>query len=182
MSVTVVVLGDACTGKTDIVTRLSGKQPSSRYSPSIGAEVTSTAYCFANGQRCDLTLWDIPGNERFLSAHGTPLMAADVCLLVFDSTSTETMEHMSLWHDEYLQSSVTGYAPAAIVVAANKVDLQNRMDVSSAAGWCADEVVDPALWLKDVVGDETSAPPLVEVSAKENIGFDRLRDVICRRG
>jgi GTPase SAR1 family protein len=189
VSVTAVVLGDACVGKSDLVRALQGTMAVPAYQPTVGAEVTSFVFQLEGTQfSVDLTLWECPGNERFVSLQRKQLASADVCVLVCDVGEKDTFDHLSGWHDEFLQfGCANGPSPAAFIVAANKIDIESQRRVVSReelAGWCTSEIVDPTLWSKDAAGvfNLDPTPGMVEVSTHTRQGIPTLLEQIAKRG
>ncbi|KAI8075942.1 P-loop containing nucleoside triphosphate hydrolase protein [Gilbertella persicaria] len=101
--------------------------------------------------------------ERFRAMAPMYYRGAQAALLVYDITSQESFEELSSWIEE-LKRNMT--EDLVIVVAANKLDLQARREVSYN---------DAQKYITRVLGPETL---LYEVSAKDDDG--QIEDIFIQ--
>eukprot|EP00656_Telonema_subtile_P019836 TRINITY_DN21039_c0_g1_i2.p1 TRINITY_DN21039_c0_g1~~TRINITY_DN21039_c0_g1_i2.p1 ORF type:complete len:176 (-),score=51.37 TRINITY_DN21039_c0_g1_i2:305-832(-) len=79
-----------------------------------------------------LQVWDTAGQERFQSLGVAFYRGADVCVLVFDLTSSKSFKALDTWRDEFLvQASPPDPENFPFVVLGNKVDLHQDRQVST---------------------------------------------------
>jgi Ras-related protein Rab-5B len=112
----IVVAGDGNVGKTSLIRRYAKHKFSEVRNQTLGIDITTQEFTIG-GRDLALVLWDIEGQrgERPFFYYG-----ANAALLVYDVTSPDSLEALTIWADR-----VRRYAPPGIpiLVAGNKVDL-----------------------------------------------------------
>lgn len=102
----IVILGDSGVGKTSIMNRYSTGKFTGQYKATIGADFLSKEVSitdtFGNHQYVTLQIWDTAGQERFQSLGQGFYRGSDACLLVYDITDPESLEHLDHWRTEFL--------------------------------------------------------------------------------
>lgn len=141
MSVTALVLGDATCGKTMLAQALVGVRPPSQqtlpdYAPTVGAELL----CSDDGS---LAVWDMPGQDRLMSVRGGGVSNnVSVCILVYDVSDGNSLEHLNDWCDEHaLFAHGTAASPVRYVLVGTKADLEEAVSHTTADEWAARSVV-----------------------------------------
>jgi len=78
-----------------------------------------------------LSIWDVAGQDRFVSFRDTFYRGAHAAALVYDVTSPATFFNLTHWRDEI--QSVVPMVP--MVVIGNKADLYGVVPPDEARGW-----------------------------------------------
>jgi small GTP-binding protein len=126
----IVVAGDGNVGKTSLVRRYcEGKFEQSRIT-TLGVDF-QTKLVHVGEMTIKLSIWDVAGQDRFLSFRDTFYRGAHAVALVYDVTSPATFFNLMHWRDEI--QSVVPLVP--MVVIGNKSDLYNVIPPDEARGW-----------------------------------------------
>ena len=75
-----------------------------------------------------LQIWDTAGQEKFRTLTTSYYRGTSCCVLVFDITNIDSFYHLYQWIDQY-----NGYCDQPIkniIIAANKIDLEEKRQVS----------------------------------------------------
>jgi GTPase SAR1 family protein len=95
----VVVAGDGNVGKTSLVRRYcEGKFEASRIT-TLGVDF-QTKVVTVGDQTIKLSIWDVAGQDRFVSFRDTFYRGAHAVALVYDVTSPATFFNLMHWRDE----------------------------------------------------------------------------------
>jgi small GTP-binding protein len=125
----ICLLGDGAVGKTALRERYLGKQFSSGYVMTIGADfaVKKTQISTEEGKKnVKFQIWDLAGQPRFNSVRELYYKGSHGGLLVFDITRRDSFTNLSSWVEELYRNSGRGVMP--ITLLGNKVDLRNEVD------------------------------------------------------
>jgi small GTP-binding protein len=125
----VCLLGDGAVGKTALRERYLGKQFSSGYVMTIGADfaVKKTEIATEEGAKSvKFQIWDLAGQPRFNSVRELYYKGSHGGLLVFDITRRDSFANLTYWIEELYRNSGRGIMP--ITLLGNKVDLRNEVD------------------------------------------------------
>jgi small GTP-binding protein len=126
----IVVAGDGNVGKTSLIRRYcEGKFEESRIT-TLGVDF-QTKVVTVGEQLVKLSIWDVAGQDRFLSFRDTFYPGAHAVALVYDVTTPSTFFNLMHWRDE-IQSAVPN---VSMVVIGNKNDLFNVIPADEAKGW-----------------------------------------------
>jgi small GTP-binding protein len=126
----VVVAGDGNVGKTSLVRRYcEGKFEQSRIT-TLGVDF-QTKLVKIGDKTIKLSIWDVAGQDRFVSFRDTFYRGAHAVALVYDVTSPATFFNLMHWRDEI--QSVVPLVP--MVVIGNKIDLFSVIPPDEAQGW-----------------------------------------------
>lgn len=123
----ICLLGDGAVGKTALRERYLGKQFSSGYVMTIGADfaVKKTEIQTEEGLKSvKFQIWDLAGQPRFNSVRELYYKGSHGGLLVFDITRRDSFSNLTAWIEELYKNSGRGKMP--ITVLGNKVDLRNE--------------------------------------------------------
>ena len=85
----------------------------------IGSDRFETKIKLKNNKEIKLILWDTAGQERFRSAAFKTIKSVHGIALVFDVTSKESFENVSLWLDDIKDN----FDNPCLVLFGNKIDL-----------------------------------------------------------
>jgi len=143
----IMVLGDPGVGKTSIIKRYVFNVFPEHHKTTIGVDF-ATAYVQAkNGERVQIQLWDIAGQERFGSISRVYYKDSFGVLLVYDITKPKTFETVERWKSEIdSKISLPNGEPLPVLLLGNKKD-KDVGDVDDSAmddyvndmgmiGWC----------------------------------------------
>jgi len=169
-------------GKTSLMNRYSTGKFTGQYKATIGADFLSKQISVDNGygqqQLVTLQIWDTAGQERFQSLGVGFYRGADACLLVYDITDPDSLEHLDHWRNEFLQQVGVGSLSDAaqnfpFVVLGNKIDkaADRLVPRTRAEEWC----LRAASGAGNVLAVASSAQrtlPHFETSAKSAIHVD----------
>ncbi|MHA2055630.1 MAG: Rab family GTPase, partial [Candidatus Hodarchaeales archaeon] len=127
----VCLLGDGAVGKTALRERYLGKQFSSGYVMTIGADfaVKKTEIKENGGsssQTVKFQIWDLAGQPRFNSVRELYYKGSHGGLLVFDITRRDSFNNLFAWIEELYKNSGRGTMP--ITLLGNKVDLRDETE------------------------------------------------------
>ncbi len=126
----VVVAGDGNVGKTSLVRRYcEGKFEESRIT-TLGVDFQTKVVTIGD-KTIKLSIWDVAGQDRFVSFRDTFYRGAHAVALVYDVTSPATFFNLMHWRDEI--QSVVPLVP--MVVIGNKIDLYAVIPADEARGW-----------------------------------------------
>ncbi len=168
----VCLLGDGAVGKTALRERYLGKQFSSGYVMTIGADfaVKKTQIKTEEGEKeVKFQIWDLAGQPRFNSVRELYYKGSHGGLLVFDITRRDSFTNLPAWVDELYKNSGRGIMPIALL--GNKVDLRDTADD------CVTEK-DAIEFISDLK-TKLNIPydiPYLETSAKTGVNVDESFD------
>ncbi len=123
----ILILGIAKAGKTSWLLTLDNKtEQIAGIRPTQGVAYNQIPYAGFS-----LALWDVAGQDRFVSFRDTFYRGAHAVALVYDVTSPASFFNLPHWRDEI--QSVVPMVP--MVVIGNKVDLFSVIPPDEAQGW-----------------------------------------------
>ena len=126
-----LVIGDTAVGKTSLLARLRGEEPSAEHTATIGVDFFNH-HTTVNGRDVTLQVWDTAGQERFMSITATFFRGAQGVLLVYDVTRRESFENINKWMQCVVTSS--GGEGLEKLLIGNKCDLEAQRQVPRAEG------------------------------------------------
>lgn len=137
LSKKVCLLGEFAVGKTSLIRRFVYDRFDDKYISTIGVKVSRKSIVVPReDDLIDLTmmLWDLAGNEEFSEVRASYLRGSSGAVLVCDLTRKDTLEKLINYVTDLRRVS----PDAALIIAANKVDLINEhqltvSDVKEAA-------------------------------------------------
>ncbi len=121
----ICMLGAFAVGKTSLVERFVKSLFNARYQTSLGVKVDKKSLAI-DGRLLELILWDLAGEDEFVSLRLPYLRGAAGLLLVVDGTRPETLDTALALRDKAI--SEIGEVPFILLI--NKADL--------AEGWRID--------------------------------------------
>lgn len=174
----ICLLGDGAVGKTALRERYLGKQFSSGYVMTIGADFAvkkATIDTEEGAKEVKFQIWDLAGQPRFNSVRELYYKGSHGGLLVFDITRRDSFTNLKAWINELFSNSGRGKMP--VVILGNKVDLRNKSESCVEV----EEVYEFIFDLK-IEKDLPFEIPYLETSAKtgENVdeSFSKLAKTI----
>jgi len=134
----VCMLGAFAVGKTSLVQQYVNSIFNERYQTTLGVKIDRKSLTL-DGQSLELMLWDLAGEDDYLTVRSSYLRGSAGALLVADGTRPETLD-VALSLAERVTTEV-GQVPMVLCI--NKVDLhdqwvmdQARLDALVESGWC----------------------------------------------
>ncbi|KAH7099479.1 ras family protein [Auriculariales sp. MPI-PUGE-AT-0066] len=123
----VVIVGDAGTGKTNLLTRFTRNEFTTDTKSTIGMDFT-TQLMSIQQKVVKVQFWDTAGQERFRSLISAFYRGFVGALLVYDITRRETFESVSRWLEPLRKD---GDSNAVIMLIGNKSDLIHDRAIST---------------------------------------------------
>lgn len=121
----IILLGDPGVGKTSLIRRYVHNSFDTKYSSTIGVNISSKNVKLDN-KEIQFLISDIGGNKRFASIRKSFYKDAKGCLLVCDLTRENTLETLTQWQkDIALAVNRVNY-----LLIANKSDLNDQRIIS----------------------------------------------------
>lgn len=108
-----------------------------------------------------LQIWDTAGQEKFKTLTTSYYRGTSCCVLVFDITNIDSFYHLYQWIDQY--NAYCDQPIKNIIIAANKIDLEEKRQVSK-------------LEIKKFCDSMNCA--FAEVSVLEDKGIEELFDLV----
>lgn len=124
-------MGEFAVGKTSLIRRFVYDRFDDKYISTIGVKVSRKSIVVPReDEHIDLTmmLWDLAGNEEFSEVRASYLRGSSGAVLVCDLTRKETLERLINYVTDLHRVS----PDAALIIAANKVDLINEHQITVA--------------------------------------------------
>ncbi len=147
----ICMLGAFAVGKTSLVERFVKSLFNARYQTSLGVKIDKKPLAI-DGRLLELILWDLAGEDEFVSLRLPYLRGAAGLLLVVDGTRPETLDTALALRDKALTE--IGEVPFAFLI--NKADLTE--------GW----LIDP----RDIDRLVARGWTVLETSAKTGRGVE----------
>lgn len=133
----ICMLGAFAVGKTSLVERFVKSLFNARYQTSLGVKIDKKSLVIGD-QTLELILWDLAGEDEFVSLRLPYLRGASGLLLVVDGTRPETLDTALALRDK----AVTELGEVPFVMLLNKADLADEWHIDPrdierllARGW-----------------------------------------------
>ena len=117
----VVLIGDGGVGKTTFINRHRTGEFTTKYSPTMGVEVSVLNF-YTNIGEVVLNIWDCAGQEKYGGLRDGYYIGADATIIMCDVTSKVTCRSIHNWYKDL--SKVKDDIP--IVLCGNKSDCKDR--------------------------------------------------------
>tara|TARA_R110002074_G_scaffold154791_3_gene310457 strand:+ start:633 stop:1265 length:633 start_codon:yes stop_codon:yes gene_type:complete len=160
MSLKLVILGDACVGKSCLINKFTTNKFREFEEPTIGAAFQSVR---VSDSYLTLEVWDTAGQERFRSLAPMYYRDASVAFICYDITNNESFESAKYW---YNQIEEKGDTDCIKILVATKSDLYAQREVEEVERY-----------LKS-----TNVSYFMETSAKTGKNIDKLFNLAAREG
>lgn len=123
----ILILGDANVGKTSFVHRYTSGQFSKTYKATVGVDFSVKLLHWSNSEKVRLLLWDIAGQERFISMTRVYYKCAVGCVVMFDVTSTSSFLSCRHWKQDLDSKAMLPNGDSIpCILLANKCDISER--------------------------------------------------------
>ncbi|KAJ1632927.1 ras-related protein rab-5C [Pavlovales sp. CCMP2436] len=127
-----VLLGNANTGKTSLVTRLVRNRFNAETMATVGAAFAQHRVEMGDTMEViQFGIWDTAGSERYRSLTPMYYRGAQAAIIVYDMTSKESFLGAQEWLSELRNQ---GMPNCVIALAANKADLDEKREVTTQEG------------------------------------------------
>lgn len=126
----IIFLGDQGVGKSSILNRFVQDRFEQEYQATIGLDFHSKNATI-NGANVRLLLYDTAGQEKFKSLIPMYIRDANIIIMVYDVTNSESLTHTNHWVNE---TKDLKREDAIFVLVGNKVDLAEQRKVSEKEG------------------------------------------------
>ena len=126
----IILIGDACVGKTAILQRLTRNEFDPRSKPTIGVGFGSKVFKIGP-DTIKLQMWDTAGQERFRAVTNTYYRGSAGVIIVFDITDRVSFNNLDKWISE-VKDKVYSSTDVPIYVLGNKADLNADRSVTTA--------------------------------------------------
>jgi small GTP-binding protein len=160
MSLKLVILGDACVGKSCLINKFTTNQFREFEEPTIGAAFQAVR---VSDTYPTLEVWDTAGQERFRSLAPMYYRDAKVAFICYDITNKESFESAKYWYNQIAEK---GDNDCIKILVATKSDLYAQREV---------EVVERYL-------KSANVSYFMETSAKTGKNIDKLFNLAVREG
>ncbi|MHA1940699.1 MAG: Rab family GTPase [Candidatus Hodarchaeales archaeon] len=122
----IIVCGTGAVGKTSIVRRFVENKFDFNYLLTIGME-PSNRKLKVNNLLVNLVIFDVAGQERFMTLREVFFRKASAALLVFDLTRPETIDELYDWKKQI--DETLGKDSIPIVLIGNKSDIEDMIKI-----------------------------------------------------
>eukprot|EP00041_Stephanoeca_diplocostata_P013542 m.237560 g.237560 ORF g.237560 m.237560 type:complete len:232 (+) comp19373_c0_seq2:355-1050(+) len=129
------LVGDISAGKTSLLMRFSKNQFEKKHSATVGAmflDVQKIYTSVSGSIPMRFNIWDTAGEERFRGLVPMYLRGSDAVIVVYDATKHSSIDELEYWVKEVRTRSSKN---VAIVIAANKNDLPNKVNAKEAKAY-----------------------------------------------
>jgi len=126
----IILVGDSSVGKSNIVTRWYHDEFSLESKTTVGLEL-SVKNVMVKNKVCNAQVWDTAGQERFKSFTSSYYRGCQGALLVYDITNHTSFLNIKTWLEDIRKIAP---AEAAVILIANKIDLENLREVTTEEG------------------------------------------------
>ena len=149
----IIFTGDIYVGKTSIINVLMGQKFNNDYEASIGVDFFSKTIKY-KGKIIKLQIWDSAGQEKFRSLIPNYIRGSSLVFIVYDISNKKSFNNVNSW-----VNFVNNIENSNIVIVGNKIDLENKREVTYEEGkkYCEENNFD-----------------FFEVSAKNDINLNNM--------
>ena len=173
----IALLGEGAVGKTALRERFLGKEFSTGYVMTIGADFAikqSEVETPTGSKAVKFQIWDLAGQPRFSSVRSLYYRGSHGGLLLFDLTRRDSLHKLSTWVDELFRNSGKGNVPLAVI--GNKVDLRDESEEDTVSSDEAREFIKSLEDHKDI----SYSIPYLETSAKTGQNVDEAFSLLAK--
>ena len=126
----IVIIGDAGTGKTNILSQYINNKFEQDSKATIGVELSCKTFTI-NNDKITAQLWDTAGQERYKSITKAYFKGALGALVVYDITNKISFENTEKWISDlrnYTNPNIS------IILVGNKNDMENKREILKVDG------------------------------------------------
>ncbi|XP_008281373.1 ras-related protein Rab-7L1-like [Stegastes partitus] len=120
----ILIIGDGKVGKSSFVQRYVNGKFNSTYKTTVGADFSVKVLQWSDKEKVRLHLWDIAGQERFISMTRAYYKGALGCVVMFDVTSSSSFLRCLHWKQDLDNKAMLPNGDSIpCILLANKCDL-----------------------------------------------------------
>nr|XP_033484078.1 ras-related protein Rab-7L1-like isoform X1 [Epinephelus lanceolatus] len=124
----ILIVGDGTVGKTSFVSRYVNGLFSKSYKATVGVDYAVKLLHWSDKDKVRLQLWDIAGQERFISMTRIYYKGAMGCVVMFDVTNTSSFLNCRHWKRDLDNKAMLPNGDSIpCILLANKCDLPQRV-------------------------------------------------------
>lgn len=153
----IVIVGDYGVGKSTLISKFVENKFRDEYIPTLGVNISRKSLD-VNDSHVDLMIWDIAGQDQFLTVRQRFYQESEGYFIVFDTTRKSSLDHIGRWYREVLK--YTGTTTTPFIIVANKIDLKDEVVVDD------DEII------STLIENEMNVKMIIKTSAKDGINVD----------
>ena len=121
----ICLLGDVAVGKTSIASRFCKNIFNETYVNTIGGAYQQQSILLENNVKMKMHVWDTSGDERFKSMTNLYYRDAQVAIVTFDVTNSQSFEGLDYWLKELNEK--VNKDNMLLFLAGNKCDVDNSL-------------------------------------------------------
>ena len=126
----IIIVGESCVGKSNIISRYLNGQFIQNIPSTLGAEL-SNKYLKIKDISAKLQIWDTAGQERYNSIISCYFKGAHGCFIVYDITNEQSFEKVEEWYQRVKENA---NKEVSLILVGNKCDLENKRVISRDKG------------------------------------------------
>ena len=126
----IVIIGDTCVGKTNILSRYLDNQFSSNTKSTVGVEL-GIKFLKIKNTSTKTQIWDTAGQERYQAITSSYFRGSDGCFIVYDITNETSFNNIEKWYEKIHEENDKDIP---IIIVGNKCDLENERKVPTDKG------------------------------------------------
>ena len=120
----IIIIGEPAVGKTSLVKKFVSGQFANDYRASIGTNIFTKKINLNSGINVKIHIWDIAGQERWISMRTIYYKGTDGVLIVADLTRKNTFEQIEkFWYPDLKKNNIS----SPIILLMNKSDLKREI-------------------------------------------------------
>ena len=124
----IVIIGDACTGKSSVLVRWSDHTFSEKYIATIGVDFRIV---YDPIRDIKLQIWDTAGQQRFRAITSSYYRNADITIILYDITNRDSFNHINAWYTESRHVPSERFSNTGTLIVGSKSDLHHDRRVST---------------------------------------------------
>ena len=126
----IVIIGDTCVGKTNILTRYLTNEFSSNSKSTVGVEL-GIKFLKIKNTNTKIQIWDTAGQERYQAITSAYFRGSDGCFIVYDITNERSFNNIEKWYEKVHENNDKDIP---IIIVGNKCDLEDERKVPTDKG------------------------------------------------
>ncbi|XP_038165334.1 ras-related protein Rab-7L1-like [Cyprinodon tularosa] len=120
----ILIVGDGNVGKSSFVHRYVSGQFNKTYKMTVGVDFSVKLLHWSDKEKVRVQLWDIAGQERFISMTRLYYKGAMGCIVMFDVTNSTSFQNCHYWKQDLdNKTMLPNGRPIPCILLANKCDL-----------------------------------------------------------